>query len=82
MLSPKLIIKILTMVGLVGGLIGAIKLFNSVKPERESVKIVRGKKKKISEATLDEGLSKDGIKLIFWVFLAQFAAVFCQLFYY
>ncbi|MDD5430455.1 MAG: hypothetical protein PHE97_07055 [Candidatus Omnitrophica bacterium] len=80
-MPTKVIIKILTLLGLFAGLLGAVKLFNAVKPN-----LVKAKSEDVSgedsRALLDENLSKHGIKLVFWGFLAQFSAVFCQLFYY
>ena len=75
MFTVRVIIKLLTLTGLLAGLIGAIKLFNSVKSQSDS-------QEGVIEKLLDCELSKIGIKLMFWGFFAQFSAVFCQLFYY
>jgi hypothetical protein len=80
--NEKLIIKVLTLVGLLAGLLGAVRLFNSIRPAPVNIKSTDGGEKVSLEVILDERLSRSGIKLMFWGFLAQFSAVFCQLFYY
>ena len=82
MFSVKITIKLLTLLGLIAGLIGAMKLFNSIKSSKSTMAAIAAGKTSAFEAILDENLSKTGIKLIFWGFIAQFSAVFCQLFYY
>ena len=84
MISPKLVIKILTLLGLVAGLIGAVKLARAVKPGRRTILPPDiGKDRRLTlEALLEGDTYKSGIRLIFLGFLSQFFAVLCQLFYY
>ncbi|MCQ9205270.1 MAG: hypothetical protein NG737_03035 [Omnitrophica bacterium] len=84
MLSSTTIIKYLTLLGLVAGLIGAVRLAYAVKPGRRSLpppEVDKDRRSNI-EALLDGDIYRSGVRLIFLGFLAQFSAVFLQLFYY
>lgn len=83
-MSPKTIIKILTLVGLTAGLIGAARLLHAVKPGRRGLvpsEVDKDRRDNI-EALLDGDIYKSGVRLIFLGFLSQFSAVLCHIFYY